>query len=126
LATLVNSCQQKLPGWERLESQWESERLAAEKKQHEAWAAGLLRSMVEHYPPSSAECELMMSGIRIDRFVSLLECEKCNLDTHDHTLGFLFTYWSETYRQDIPIKFCLKDFYRKFPGVARAASKYGR
>lgn len=116
--------QPKLPGWEKEEERWDSERLAAAKKEHEEWAAGILRSMVQHYPPSSAECELMMSGIRMDRFVSNLECEKCKLATHDHTLGFLFTYWSKTYHQDIPIKFCLKDFYRKYPGAARAMNKY--
>lgn len=118
--------QLKLPGWAEVEERWESDRLAAEKKYHEDCAAGILRSMVKNNPPAAEECELMMSGIRIDRFVSNLECEKCNLNIHDHTLGFLFTYWSDTWRQDIPIKFCLKDFYRKFPGVARAMSKYGR
>lgn len=117
--------QQKLPGWTDIEERWDAEELAAQRKRHEDWAAGILRGMVRSHPPSSAECELMMSGIRIDRFVSDLECERCNLDTHDHTLGFLFTYWSNTWRQDIPIKFCLKDFYRKYPGLARAMSKHG-
>jgi len=115
--------QLKLPGMDEYERQWGAERVAAEKKRHEEWAAGLLRSMVERYPPAAEECDLMLSGIRIDRFVSDLECESCNLDTHDHTMGYLFTHWSDTHRQDIPIKFCLKDFYRKFPGVARAISK---
>lgn len=118
--------QLKLPGWEKVEERWESERLAAEKKRHEEQAASWLRSMVKNNPPAAKECDLMLSGIRMARFVSDLECAKCKLDTHDHTIDFLFTYWSERDCQDIPIKFCLKDFYRKFPGVARAMSKYGR
>jgi len=118
--------QLKLPGWADVERKWDAERVAAEKKYHEDWAAGILRSMVRSHLPSSAECELMISGIRIDRFVSDLECESCNFAYEDHTAGFLFTYWSDIYRQDIPIKFCLKDFYRKFPGVPKAMSKYGR
>jgi len=92
--------QLKLPGWEKLEERWEAERLAAEKKYHEEWAAGLLRSMVENYPPSPEECDIMLSGIRIDRFVSHLECERCNLATEDHTVGWLFQ-----------TKACLKDYH---------------
>lgn len=114
----------KLPGWEKVEEQWAAERVATEKKAHEERAAYILRSMMEREPPAAEEWEIIVSGIRLCRFVSDLECEKCNLDTHDHTAGFLFTYWSDTDRQDIPIKFCLKDFYRKFPGVAKAMSKY--
>ena len=117
--------QLKLPGWEKVELQWQAERVAAEKKAHEEWAASILRSMVRSYPPSSVECDLMVSGIRIDRFVSHLECERCSLATSDHTMGHMFCYWSDTWRQYIPIKFCLKDFYRKFLGVARAISKKG-
>ncbi len=118
--------QPKLPGWEKVEAQWEVERQAKRKKEHEDWAVGLLKGMVRSYPPSSTECELMLSGIRIDRFVSDLECKYCGLNTHDHTMGCLFTYWSDTWCQDIPVKFCLKDFHRKFPRVARAISKYDR
>jgi hypothetical protein len=124
--TFVNMSQLKLPRWEKVEERWESERLATEKEREKERAAYLLRSMSKNNPPAEEECDLMLSGIRISRFVSDLECEKCTLATHDHTAGFLFTHWSDTWRQDIPIKFCLKDFYRKFPGVARAMSKYGR
>lgn len=92
--------QLKLPGWTDVERQWDAERLAAEKKRHEEWAASLLRSMVERYPPTSEECDIMLSGIRIDRFVSHLECEKCNFACEDHTAAWLFL-----------TKVCLKDYY---------------
>ena len=92
--------QLKLPGWEKVEEQWEAERVAAAKKYHEDWAASILRSMVGRYPPTAEECDIMLSGIRIDRFVSHLECEKCNFACEDHTAAWLF-----------PTKVCLKDYY---------------
>jgi len=92
--------QLKLPGGEAVERQWDTERVAAEKKAHGEWAASSLRSMVERYPPTSEECDIMLSGIRLCRFVSDLECEKCNLATEDHTEGWLFQ-----------TKICLKDYY---------------
>jgi len=48
--------QLKLPGMDEAERQWAAEQRAAEKKRHEEW-------------------EIMLSGIRLDRFVSHLECE---------------------------------------------------
>ena len=92
----------KLPGWEKVETQWESERLAAEKKRHEGQAASWLRSMVERYPPTAEECDIMLSGIRLCRFVSNLECESCNFACEDHTVDWLFN-----------TKICLKDYHRK-------------
>ncbi len=91
--------QLKLPGMDEVERQW---------------AAALLRIMVERYPPTPEECDIMLSGIRIDRFVSNLECESCNFACEDHTVGWLFS-----------TKVCLKDFYRKFPVVAREMSRKG-
>jgi hypothetical protein len=79
-----------------------AEREAARKKQHEEWADSLLKTMVEQYPPSAYEWDIMLMGIRIDRFVSNLECEQCPFGPRDHTVGWLF----ET-------KVCLKDYYRK-------------
>ena len=92
--------QLKLPNWEKVEEQWAVERRAAEKKRHEDQAASWLRSMWERYPPTAEEWEIMLSGIRLCRFVSNLECEKCNFATEDHTEDWLF----ET-------KVCLKDYY---------------
>ncbi|MBU0777739.1 hypothetical protein KKF82_05735 [Patescibacteria group bacterium] len=92
--------QLKLPGMDEVEKQWAAEQVAAEKKAHEEWAASTLRSMVERYPTTAEEWEIMLSGIRLCRFVSNLECEKCNFATEDHTEGWLF----ET-------KVCLKDYY---------------
>jgi len=92
--------QLKLPGIDELDKQLAAERAVAQKKAHEEWAASILRSMWERYPPTAEEWEIMLSGIRLCRFVSHLECEKCNLDTEDHTEGWLF----ET-------KVCLKDYY---------------
>ena len=93
--------QLKLPGWSKVEEQWESERLAADKKRHEEWAASTLRSMMERYPPTAEECDIMLSGIRLCRFVSHLECERCNLACEDHTVDWLFN-----------TKICIKDFRR--------------
>jgi len=87
--------QLRLPGMDEVEKQW-----AAEEKRHEEWAASILRSMVERYPPTAEEWEIMVSGIRLCRFVSHLECEQCNLATEDHTEGWMF-----------PTKVCLKDYH---------------
>jgi len=92
--------QLKLPGMDEIEKQWEAERRGAAEKAHKEWAANILRSMVERYPPTAKEYEIMLSGIRLCRFVSHLECEKCKLDTEDHTEGWLFS-----------MKVCLKDYY---------------
>ncbi len=67
--------QLKLPGMDEAERQWAAEQRVAEKKRHEEWAASTLRSMWERYPPTAEEWEIMLSGIRLDRFVSHLECE---------------------------------------------------
>ena len=95
--------QLQLPFVEGMDRQLAIDRAAAEKKRHEDWAAALLRSMVERYPPTSEEWDVMLMGIRLARFVSHLECEKCGLDTKDHTVGNLFGGH---------IKICLKDYYR--------------
>lgn len=96
----MNISQLKLPGMDEIEKQWDAERAVAEKKRHEEWAASILRSMWERYPPTAEEWEIIISGIRLCRFVSHLECEKCNLATEDHTVGWMF----ET-------KVCLKDYH---------------
>lgn len=102
--------QLQLPFVEGMDRQLVIDRADTEKKRHEEWAASLLRSMVRTYPPSSEEWDIILMGIRIDRFVSNLECAKCGLDTKDHTVGNLFTQWS--HNQYCPIKICLKDYYR--------------
>lgn len=104
--------QLQMPFVAEIDLQLAKDRAAADKKRHEDWAASILKSMVKGYPPSSEECDVMLRGIRLSRFVSNLECESCNLATEDHTRGFLWCSWSETHKQYIPIKFCLKDFYR--------------
>jgi len=85
---------------DEVEKQWAAEQRAAAAKAHEKWAASMLRSMVDRYPPSADEWEIMLSGIRLCRFVSPLECEKCNLATEDHTVGWMFQ-----------TKVCLKDYH---------------
>ena len=92
--------QLKLPGWADVERQWDAKRVAAEKKRHEGQAASWLRGMVERYPPTPEECDIMLSGIRLCRFVSHLECDKCNLACEDHTEGWMFS-----------TKVCLKDYH---------------
>lgn len=96
----MNRSQPKLPGWEKVEKQWDAEKAAAREKAHKDQAASWLRGMVERYPPTAEECDIMLSGIRLCRFVSDLECEKCNLACEDHTVDWLF-----------PTKVCLKDYH---------------
>jgi len=92
--------QLKLPGMAELEKQWAAEEAAASAKAHQERAANLLRTMVEQYPPTAEEWDIMLSGMRLCRFVCELECEKCNLATEDHTVGWFF-----------PTKVCLKDYH---------------
>jgi|GEM_PF-5822590 len=78
-----------------------------QERKREYWARVHAESHIkwclERYPPNTEECEVMLMGIRIDRFVnSYEECRRCNLGPHDHTVGWLF-----------PTKVCLKDYYRK-------------
>jgi hypothetical protein len=69
---------------------------------HRCHQEDILRSMVRGYPPSSEECDIMISGIRLARFVGEWECENCGLDCQDHTLGWMFN-----------TKICIKDFAAK-------------
>lgn len=85
--------QPKLPGFDKF---FQTEK----SKEHKRWAESILRSMVKSHPATAEEWEIMLSGIRIDRFVSPLECEKCKFPCEDHTLGS--TYLT---------KICLKDYY---------------
>ena len=62
-----------------------------------------IKRCLQQYPPKPEEWDIMLTGIRIDRFVNNYEeCQRCNLGPHDHTVGWLF-----------PTKVCLKDYYRK-------------
>ncbi len=63
-------------------------------------AVWMLKSMVNRAPPSSGEWDLIISGLRLCRFVSGLECEKCNFQDEDHTLTWVFK-----------TKICLKDYF---------------
>ena len=104
--------QLQLPFVEQMDRQLAIDRAIDEKKNHEDWAASMLKSAMRTHPPRAEEWDVMLQGIRLDRFVSHLECEKCGLATEDHTVGFLFSYWDETYHSESPIKMCLKDYYR--------------
>lgn len=83
---------------------------AEEKRQHQE---SMLHSMIERLPPDSVECDIMISGIRLDRFVGEWECEGCRLACHDHTLGFMFAKWDDAYKVFNPVKVCIKDFLAK-------------
>lgn len=72
-----------------------------------------LRSMFERLPPDSVECDIMISGIRLDRFVGEWECEGCPLSYYDHTLGFMFAKWDDAYKVFNPVKVCIKDYLVK-------------
>ena len=104
--------QLQLPFIPEMDRQLAIARAAAEKKRHEEWAASMLKGMVDQYPPSSEECDIMLMGVRIDRFVSDLECEKCRYATEDHTVRWLF-----------PAKICLKDYYKLRRRQAKARNR---
>ena len=72
---------------------------AEDKRRHQE---AILHAMVESYPPDAEECDIMLSGIRLARFVGEWECEGCGLSSHDHTLGWMFN-----------TKVCIKDFMAK-------------
>ena len=57
--------------------------------------------VIEQYPPDADECDIMLGGIRLCRFVLRSECIKCKFACQDHTLGEVF-----------PTKICLKDYWR--------------
>ncbi|GAJ11933.1 unnamed protein product [marine sediment metagenome] len=90
-----------LPFVAELDKQLAAEREVAEEKRHKEWAASTLRGMVERYPPTSYEWNIMLSGIRLARFVSHLECERCRYATQDHTVGWMFLS-----------NICLKDYHK--------------
>ena len=104
--------QLQLPFVEQMDRQLAIDRKDAAKRSHEDWAASMLMSAMRTHPPRAEEWDVMLLGIRLDRFVSNLECEKCGLATKDHTAGFLFGYWNEPYHSESPVKMCLKDYYR--------------
>lgn len=69
--------------------------------------------MIRRLPPDEVECDIMISGIRLDRFVGEWECEGCNLATQDHTLGNMFQTLSKAYKTYNPVKVCIKDYLAK-------------
>ena len=82
--------------------------LAADREREREYSkrgnsADRLKSWLEEYPPTAYEWDIMTMGIRLCMFVDdYLECQRCNLGPHDHTVGWLFK-----------TKICLKDYYRK-------------
>lgn len=66
-----------------------------------------LKWVAKTYPPSTEECDVMLEGMRLMRFVLATECQDCNLACEDHSAGWLF-----------PTTVCLKDAikhgYKKF------------
>ncbi len=70
-----------------------------------------LKHCLEHLPPDPEEQQIIDKGIRLARHVHEFECEGCNLDTEDHTVGsmFIYTRGNTTY----VAKMCLKDYYAK-------------
>ena len=101
-----------LPFVAELDKQLAEERASKREDDHRRWAADLLENMVDRDPPAPEEWDIMLMGIRLDRLVSHLECEKCNLATQDHTANWLFPYWDSEYRQTLYAKVCLKDLAR--------------
>ncbi len=85
---------------DELDRQLETDRVAAKKREHEQRCADTLRNMVKREAPTAEECDIMLGGLRLARFVSDLECENCKLDCEDHTLNWLFL-----------TKICLKEYH---------------
>lgn len=91
-----------------LKEKRERERIEFQERVKDGW----LHSAVENYPPTAAEWDVILMGIRMCRHVHHSECERCKLGPYNHCPDALGTYWDETYRTWIPIKVCLKDYFR--------------
>lgn len=98
---------------DELDSQYEAEeeqRASVEKRRHQESS---LRSMFDNCPLDEVECDIIIDGIRISRFVGEWECEECPLAYKDHTLGFMYQKWDNAYKVYNPIKVCIKDYLVK-------------
>lgn len=81
-----------------------------ESKQRNADA--ILKSIVEHYPPTSEEWDIILMGIRLCRHVHDFECQRCKLGRFNHCPDALGVYWDPLYKTYNPVKVCLKDYFR--------------
>ncbi len=70
-----------------------------------------LEHCLKELPPDPEEQQIIDKGVRLARHVHEFECEGCNLDSEDHTVGsmFIYTRGDTTY----VAKMCLKDYYAK-------------
>lgn len=91
-----------------LSEKQEQEELERKRRIKDSW----LHSAVEDLPPTSEEWDIILMGIRLCRHVHPSECEKCKLDRCNHCPDALGTCWDDTYKQYIPIKVCLRDYFR--------------
>ena len=92
-----------LPFIADLDKQLAEEREREREYLNRIHAESHIKWCLEQYPPKAEEWEVMLSGIRLCRFVNTYEeCQGCNLACQDHTVRWLF-----------PTKICLKDYYRK-------------
>ena len=94
--------QMAFPFIEELDRQIAADKEAEVEYWRRVHAESHIKYCLERYPPSAEECDIMLMGIRLDRFVnSYKECQTCALGPEDHTVGWLFN-----------TKICLKDYRR--------------
>lgn len=95
--------QMEFPFVKELDRQLADEKEAEAEHWRQVHAESHIKWCLESYPPTAEECDIMLMGIRLCRFVnSYKECQSCDLACEDHTVGWLFN-----------TKICLKDYHRK-------------
>ena len=91
-------CLAFIPEMEReAEEKAKQERIEFQERVKDGW----LHSAVEHYPPTAADWDVILMGIRLSRHVHHNECERCKLGPYNHMPRMLW-----------PAKVCLKDWFR--------------
>lgn len=97
----MTTAQLPLPFLDQVDREEEARRETERLQREHSSSLARLQLFVERYPPSAYECDIMLSGIRLARFVGDWECRGCRLAPTDHTLGLMFSS-----------NVCVKDAYK--------------
>jgi len=71
-----------------------------------------LKHCLKEYPITDYERKVIPEGVRASRHVNHLECERCEFDCYDHTLGGRFGRYRDHGNMCV-VKICLKDMVLK-------------
>lgn len=97
----MTTAQFTMPFLDQVDREEEARRETERLQQRHSSSLARLQLFVQRYPPSAYECDIMLGGIRLARFVGEWECQKCPLAPTDHTLGWMFDS-----------NVCVKDAYK--------------